>query len=80
MEILIDVLLIVVGVTVVLWGADRLTEGSVAMASRLGVSQMVIGLTVVALGTSMPEFCVSFVSALMAVLSLLSVTSWIRIQ
>ena len=64
MEILIDVLLIVVGVTVVLWGADRLTEGSVAMASRLGVSQMVIGLTVVALGTSMPEFCVSFVSAL----------------
>ena len=51
MEILIDVLLIVVGVTVVLWGADRLTEGSVAMASILGVSQMVIGLTVVALGT-----------------------------
>ena len=44
MEILIDVLLIVVGVTVVLWGADRLTEGAVAMASRLGVSQMVIGL------------------------------------
>ena len=58
MEILIDVLLIVVGVTVVLWGADRLTEGSVAMASRLGVSQMVIGLTVVALGTSLRQFCV----------------------
>ncbi|MGN1229878.1 MAG: calcium/sodium antiporter [Prevotella sp.] len=61
---LIDVLLIIVGVAVVLWGADRLTEGSVSIASKIGVSQMVIGLTVVALGTSMPEFCVSFVSAL----------------
>ena len=64
MEILIDVLLIIVGVAVVLWGADRLTEGSVSIASKIGVSQMVIGLTVVALGTSMPEFCVSFMSAL----------------
>lgn len=64
MGILIDVLLIIVGVVIVLWGADRLTEGSVAIASKIGVSQMVIGLTVVALGTSMPEFCVSFVSAL----------------
>ena len=64
MEIFIDVLLMIVGVAVVLWGADKLTEGSVAIASRFGVSQIVIGLTVVALGTSMPEFCVSFVSAL----------------
>ena len=64
MGILIDVLLIIVGVVIVLWGADRLTEGSVAIASKIGVSQLVIGLTVVALGTSMPEFCVSFVSAL----------------
>lgn len=64
MDILIDILMIVGGVAVVLWGADKLTVGSVALASRMGVSQMVIGLTVVALGTSMPEFCVSFVSAL----------------
>lgn len=64
MGIIIDVLLIIVGVVIVLWGADRLTEGSVAIASKIGVSQLVIGLTVVALGTSMPEFCVSFVSAL----------------
>ena len=64
MEIVIDILLVIVGVVFVLWGADRLTEGSVSMASKLGVSQMVIGLTIVALGTSMPEFCVSFVSAL----------------
>ena len=64
MDILLDILMIVGGVAVVLWGADKLTVGSVALASRMGVSQMVIGLTVVALGTSMPEFCVSFVSAL----------------
>ena len=64
MDILIELLMIVGGVAVVLWGADKLTLGSVALASRMGVPQMVIGLTVVALGTSMPEFCVSFVSAL----------------
>ena len=64
MDIFIELLMIVGGVAVVLWGADKLTLGSVALASRMGVPQMVIGLTVVALGTSMPEFCVSFVSAL----------------
>ena len=55
---------IVVGVVLVLWGADRLTEGAVAVAERLRVPQIVIGLTIVALGTSMPELCVSVVSAL----------------
>ena len=48
----------------VLWGADRLTDGATAIAQRLNVPQMVIGLTVVAMGTSMPEFFVSLVSAL----------------
>ena len=43
----------------VLWGADRLTDGATALAQRLGVPQIVIGLTVVAMGTSMPEFFVS---------------------
>jgi len=51
-------------VVLVLWGADRLTEGAVAVAERLRVPQIVIGLTIVALGTSMPELCVSVVSAL----------------
>ena len=45
-------------------GADWLTDGAVNIATRFGVSQMVIGLTIVAMGTSMPEFCVSMVSAL----------------
>lgn len=59
-----DILLIIVGVVLVLWGADRLTDGATAIAQRLNVPQMVIGLTVVAMGTSMPEFFVSLVSAL----------------
>lgn len=61
---LLNALWIVVGVVLVLWGADRLTEGAVAVAERLRVLQIVIGLTIVALGTSMPELCVSVVSAL----------------
>ena len=48
----------------VLWGADRLTDGATALAQRLGVPQIVIGLTVVAMGTSMPEFFVSLMSAI----------------
>lgn len=61
---LLNALWIVVGVVLVLWGADRLTGGAVAVAERLRVPQIVIGLTIVALGTSMPELCVSVVSAL----------------
>lgn len=61
---LLNALWIVVGVVLVLWGADRLTEGAVAVAERLRVPQIVIGLTIVALGTSMPELCVCVVSAL----------------
>lgn len=55
---------IFIGVTLVLWGADKLTDGSVAIAQKMRVSQVIIGLTVVAIGTSMPEFSVSLVSAL----------------
>ena len=61
---LLSVLYILIGVVVVLWGADRLTEGAVGVAERLRIPQFVIGLTIVAIGTSMPEFCVSLVSAL----------------
>ena len=60
----INIVLLVLGVIIVLKGADWLTDGAVNIATRFGVSQMVIGLTIVAMGTSMPEFCVSMVSAL----------------
>ena len=60
----INIVLLVLGVIIVLKGAEWLTDGAVNIATRFGVSQMVIGLTIVAMGTSMPEFCVSMVSAL----------------
>ncbi|MBR1498023.1 MAG: calcium/sodium antiporter [Bacteroidaceae bacterium] len=61
---LLEFVWIVVCMAVVLWGADRFTDGSCALARRLKVSELVIGLTVVALGTSLPEFIVSFMSVL----------------
>lgn len=64
MQLLINIVFIILGAAVVLWGADRLTGGAVALAERMHLSQMVIGLTIVALGTSMPEFFVSLTSAL----------------
>lgn len=48
----------------VLYGADRLTEGASALARRMSVPEIVIGLTIVAAGTSAPELFVSLVSAL----------------
>jgi cation:H+ antiporter len=61
---IINVLLIVVGVALVLFGADKLTEGASALARRLNVPEIIIGLTIVAAGTSAPELFVSLVSAL----------------
>ena len=55
-------LFIILGLVLILGGANYLTDGSAAIARRLHVSEFVIGLTVVALGTSMPEMVVSVVS------------------
>ena len=60
----IYILYTVIGVTLVLIGADKLTDGAVGLASRFGISEMVIGLTIVAFGTSLPEFIVSFLACL----------------
>ena len=59
-----DIVWIVVGVAMVLWGADRLTEGASALARRMNIPEIIIGLTIVAAGTSAPELFVSIVSAL----------------
>lgn len=61
---ILNCLLLVVGIALVLWGADRFTDGACGVARRWNVSEMVIGLTIVALGTSLPEFMVSFFSVL----------------
>lgn len=59
-----DIFFIVLGVWCVLRGADWLTEGSSAIARRMNVPEIIIGLTIVAAGTSAPELFVSMVSAL----------------
>lgn len=59
-----QVLLLIFGIVVVLKSADWLTNGAVGLATKLGISQIVIGLTIIAIGTSMPEFFVSIVSAI----------------
>ena len=61
---MLDIIYIIIGVCIVLFGADRLTDGAVNIARRLNMPEIVIGLTIVAIGTSMPEFFVSLMSAL----------------
>ncbi len=58
------VLYTAIGMLLVLIGADKLTDGAVGMAARLGMSEMLIGLTIVAFGTSLPEFIVSFLACI----------------
>lgn len=59
----IAVVAIIIGFVLLIYGADWLVDGASALAKRYGVSNLVIGLTVVALGTSMPEFVVSVIAA-----------------
>ena len=58
-------LLVVVGIGVLTLGADLLVRGAAGLAGRIGMSPLVIGLTVVALGTSLPEVAVSVGSAVL---------------
>lgn len=59
-----DFLLLIVALAVIIISAMMLTDGSVALAARLHVPEFIVGLTVVAVGTSMPELTVSMLSAL----------------
>lgn len=59
-----EYILLIVGLVLIIVGAMMLTDGSVALANRLRVPEFVVGLTVVAIGTSMPELVVSLISAL----------------
>ena len=61
---LINIVYIILGIALVIWGADRLTEGASSLARGMRVPEIVIGLTIVAAGTSAPELFVSLVSAL----------------
>lgn len=59
-----DYILLIVSLAVIIVGAMLLTDGSVALARRFRVPEFVVGLTIVAVGTSMPELTVSFISAI----------------
>lgn len=60
----LDILLFILGIVLIIVGANYLTEGASVLARRFGVSPLVVGLTIVAFGTSSPELVVSLVSAL----------------
>ena len=61
---IIDIFFLILGIVLILVGANTLTDGSSAIAKRWGVSDLVIGLTVVAFGTSAPELAISVISAI----------------
>lgn len=61
---MLHVLLLTVGFVFLVKGADWFVEGAAGIAKKLGIPQLVIGLTIVAMGTSMPEAAVSITSAL----------------
>lgn len=59
----LSVIALAAGVTLLIWGGDALVRGAVILAQRLGVSPLVIGLTVVAFGTSAPELALNLIAA-----------------
>lgn len=59
-----NILLVIAGLVLLIWGADRFVHGAAAAARNLGVAPLLIGLTVVAFATSAPEILVSVVAAL----------------
>lgn len=69
-EILLAWLAVVGGLIVLVWSADRFVDGSAAFANNFGVPKLIIGLTIVSLGTSAPEILVAINAALSGVGSL----------
>ena len=64
MDFLINFLGLVASLTVLIWGADKFVDNSSLIAKKIGVSELTIGLTIVALGTSAPEIFVGISSVL----------------
>lgn len=64
MDIFLNILYLIAGFALLIKGADWFVEGTSGIAAKLGIPQIVIGLTIVALGTSAPEAAVSITAAL----------------
>ena len=58
-----NIIWLIVGLVLILAGANALTDGSAAIARKMGISDLVVGLTVVAFGTSAPELVISVLAA-----------------
>lgn len=61
---LLSLLAIIVGLALLVWSADRFVEGASAIAQNLGVSPLIIGITIIGLGTSAPEILISVFSVI----------------
>lgn len=64
LDMILNIFFLIIGIALVLWGADKFTDGASGIARKWHVSELVIGLTVVAMGTSLPELMVSLFSSL----------------
>lgn len=64
MDILLQLLLLIVGFVLLMKGADWFVDGASGIAARLGIPELVVGLTIVAMGTSLPEAAVSIAAAM----------------
>jgi len=63
MQLLKSLIILIVGFVLLIKGADFFVEGSSAVAKRLRIPSMIIGMTIVAMGTSLPELVTSIVAA-----------------
>lgn len=61
---ILQLLILILGFALLVKGADLFVEGAAGIAIKMGISQLIVGLTIVAMGTSLPEAAVSITSAL----------------
>ena len=63
-EMILQIMILLLGFVLLVKGADWFVEGAASIARKLGIPQLIVGLTIVAMGTSMPEAAVSITAAL----------------
>lgn len=64
MEVLMSLFFIIAGLVLLTYGGNTLVDGAVSIAKKYRISEAIIGLTIVAIGTSMPELIVSIMASI----------------